>query len=38
MGTEVLRDGVGAVVVADVAGFLPSTTEDTINTRSVLGY
>lgn len=28
---EVLRDEVGVVVVADVAGFLPWATEDTIN-------
>ena len=32
-----LREGVG-VVVADVAGFLPWATEDTINARSVLGF
>jgi len=29
---EDLREGVGVVVVVDVAGFLPWTTEDTINT------
>ena len=33
---EVLREGVGAVVVADVAGFLPWAMEDII-TRSALG-
>jgi hypothetical protein len=35
---EVLREGVGVVVVTDVAGFLPWATEDTIDTRSVLGF
>ena len=35
---DVLREGVGAAVVADVAGLLPWATEDTINTRSVLGF
>jgi len=34
---EVLREEVGVVVVADVTGFLPWATEDTINTRSVPG-
>jgi len=31
-----LREGVGVVVLAKVAGFLPWATEDTINARSVL--
>ena len=35
---DVLREGVGAAVVADVAGLLPWATEDTINARSVLGF
>ena len=33
---EVLRERVGIVVVADVAGFLPWATEDIINTRPAL--
>jgi len=33
----VLREGVG-VVVADLAGFLPWATEDTINARLVLSF
>ena len=35
---DVLREGVDAAVVADVAGLFPWATEDTINARSVLGF
>jgi len=34
---EDLREGVGIVVVTDVAGFLPWATEDIINGRPALG-
>ena len=36
--TEALREEVGVVVVADVAGLLPWAMEDTINTRSVPNF
>ena len=35
---EVFREGVDVVVVADVAGFLPWATEETISRCSVLGF
>lgn len=35
---EALREGVGVVVVAGIAGFLPWATGDTISTASVLGF
>lgn len=35
---EVLREEVGVVVAADVAGFFPWATEDTINTRLLLDF
>ena len=33
-----LREGVGVVVLVNVAGFLPWAVEDTINARSVLCF